>query len=321
MKKSLFLFVFIYSLLAGVSCRAKSDNYKNLVSKGDSCMSIYDYLHALNYYQQAQLLHNGKDIKIKIGDCYFNRSQYKLCTEILKAVGEDSLTHAAYRNIYYAYKSIGNVHAQDYWGGQLIYRYPLDSRVLADLINLKAGNEINNLTGAISYGEEYFVKDSNNIDINRALANAYFENKEWERSISIYKRLLVAQDTTFYGLYRMGVAYQYSNQPDTAIIYLQHALSKQPQNPMCLYSLGITYADLHDTENAIYYLNMAINKYKPNPNTMHVLYRTLGQAYLEAGKEKDALDNWNKAQSFSIEEELNEKINKLLDREKELHTE
>ena len=117
----------MFLLLAGIlfsHLGISAGNRMSLIASGDSCVSHYDYFHALQYYRQAQKQSDDFQIQMKIADCYYCRSDFQSCTDLLKKIDEDSLSHDAFREIFYSYGAMKQSGSQVYWGNQLLSRYP-----------------------------------------------------------------------------------------------------------------------------------------------------------------------------------------------------
>ena len=93
----------IIMLLVSNAGFALNNNRNGLVAKGDSCVTENDYFHALDYFLQAQKIRDTEDLQMKIADCYYCRYQLKECVMILEKIKEDSLSHDAFKELYYAY--------------------------------------------------------------------------------------------------------------------------------------------------------------------------------------------------------------------------
>jgi tetratricopeptide (TPR) repeat protein len=222
----------IAMLLVSNAGFASNNNRNGLVAKGDSCVTENDYFHALDYFQKAQKIRDTKDLQMKIADCYYCRYQLKECITILEKIKEDSLSHDAFKELYYAYGAMENPSTQEIYGYALIRRFPMDSKILASLMHLIIDNDKYGTRQflAVEFGEKYYKKDSDNVEVNRALAQAYFFSQKYDKSLNMYQRLLQEKDTTFSGLYYTGLCYEYLHNLDSAKVYLQkgceHCLQK-----------------------------------------------------------------------------------------------
>jgi tetratricopeptide (TPR) repeat protein len=304
----------MFLLLAGIlfsHLGISAGNRMNLIASGDSCVSHYDYFHALQYYRQAQKKFDDFQIQMKIADCYYCRSDFQSCTDLLKKIDEDSLSHDAFREIFYSYGSMKQSGSQVYWGNQLLSRYPMDSKILADLMHVYSTDEVLQPQNAIEVGLKYCKTDSENIDVNCALAEAYFANRNFNSSLDEYQRLLLERDTTYSGLYHLGLCCQYLDQMDSARVYLQTAVSRYPTYPVAYYLLGVVENRLGDFPESCISLEKAAKLYMPDPTLMHIIYKCLGQSYAGQQKNSLAIDSWTTALKYQDDPDLRSKMEEL----------
>ena len=109
------------------------DSLQVYVQAGDSCMQAFNTFEALQNYQRAYEIAQGQDVRMKLADCQYKRANYRQVTELLKNIPEDSLSHEAFRQLAFSYQKQGDNDSFMYWAEQLIYRYPMDSEVVAGL--------------------------------------------------------------------------------------------------------------------------------------------------------------------------------------------
>jgi len=160
--------MFILALLTVSTARGEdSDSLQIFLQRGDSLMEQYNTYEALKYYQQAfdraqvqgvtrfsmddDFSHSRpyvpedvvpRQIRLKLADCQYKRSNYRETTELLKNMPEDSLTHDAFRQLAYGYKHQGDNGAFMYWASQLLKHYPMDGEVVAGLALAYAGTRL-----------------------------------------------------------------------------------------------------------------------------------------------------------------------------------
>ena len=303
----------IIMLLVSNAGFALNNNRNGLVAKGDSCVTENDYFHALDYFLQAQKIRDTKDLQMKIADCYYCRYQLKECITILEKIKEDSLSHDAFKELYYAYGAMENPSTQEIYGYALIRRFPMDSKILASLMHLIIDNDKYGTRQfqAVEFGEKYYKKDSDNVEVNRALAQAYFFSQKYDKSLNMYQRLLQEKDTTFSGLYYTGLCYEYLHNLDSAKVYLQKAVNLSPKNPVGMYRLGMVESQLHLNLEAISHLETAAQLYQPSPTLMRLIYKNLGQSEAESGNKAKALEAWKKALAYEPDDDITSKIKQI----------
>lgn len=303
----------IIMLLVSNAGFASNNNRNGLVAKGDSCVTENDYFHALDYFQKAQKIRDTKDLQMKIADCYYCRYQLKECTKILENISEDSLSHDAFKELYYAYGAMEKPSTQEIYDYALIRRFPMDSRILASLMHLIIDNDKYGTRQVLSveFGENYYKKDSDNVEVNRALAQAYFFSQKYDKSLNMYHRLLQEKDTTFSGLYYTGLCYEYLHNLDSAKVYLQQAVNMSPKSPVGMYRLGMVESMLHLNAEAISHLETAAQLYQPSPILMRLIYKNLGQSEAELGNKDKAMDAWKKALTYESDDDISSRIKQI----------
>ena len=303
----------IIMLLVSNAGFALNNNRNGLVAKGDSCVTENDYFHALDYFLQAQKIGDTKDLQMKIADCYYCRYQLKECITILEKIKEDSLSHDAFKELYYAYGAMEKPSTQEIYGYALIRRFPMDSRILSSLMHLIIDNDKYGTRQvlAVEFGENYYKKDSDNVEVNRALAQAYFFSQKYDKSLNMYQRLLQKKDTTFSGLYYTGLCYEYLHNLDSAKVYLQKAVNMSPKSPVGMYRLGMVESMLHLNAEAISHLETAAQLYQPSPTLMRLIYKNFGQSEAELGNKDKAMDAWKKALTYEPDDDISSRIKQI----------
>ena len=220
MKKILSLFVSL-ALLTALPVRGEGfvDSLQVYVQAGDSCMQQFNTFEALQYYQRAYKMAEAQDsvrfsmddkfgagpyvpedkipreIRLKLANCHYKRANYRQVAELLKNMPEDSLSHEAFRQLAFSYQKQGDNDSFMYWANQLVNRFPMDGEVVAGLTLAYA--KANQPEKGVVCGLKYSLKDSTNILVNRALADAWFINRDFTAAAMIYDRLMEQGDSTF----------------------------------------------------------------------------------------------------------------------------
>ena len=194
-----------------------------LLQQGDSCMEQYSTYQALKYYQQAYALRDNCTTRQKLANCYYKRANYHQCAELLKNLDEDSLTHEAFRQLAYSYHKQDNTGSFIYWAQCYLSHYPDDGEMVASLTNAFALKDQpqNGIVCALMFNQEV---DSTNILVNRALADAYFLNRDFSAAAKVYERLLLQGDSTFNTLYSAGMCHAQLKENECAYEQLRAAL-------------------------------------------------------------------------------------------------
>lgn len=303
MRKTFLLLV----VLCSFSLYAMAQNRRQLIEKGDSCMKAYNYFHAISHYKQAQTLGDDNAIRMKLASCHYLRTAYKQCADVLKTIPEDSLTHDALREMYYAQGAMQQTTLQTYWGMTLIEKFPMDGHIVADLMEVFLNQEDSNPNMAVLYGERYCKVDSDNVEVNRTLGEAYFLNRKYEQCIAIYNKVMAAGDTTYNALYYTAGAYEYLEKFDSAALYFAKAVERNPKMAVGNYRLGVVENQLGHYDAAIEHLRTAATLYEPNKTIMFVIYKNMGDAKNSLKQFKEAYLYWGYALAYADDKELKEK--------------
>ena len=303
MRKTFLLLV----VLCSFSLHAMAQNRRQLIEKGDSCIKAYNYFHAISYYKQAQTLGDDNAIRMKLASCHYLRTAYKQCADMLKTIPEDSLTHDALREMYYAQGAMQQTTLQTYWGMTLIEKFPMDGHIVADLMEVFLNQEDSNPNMAVLYGERYCKVDSDNVEVNRKLGEAYFLNRKYEQCIAIYNKVMAAGDTTYNALYYTAGAYEYLEKFDSAALYFAKAVERNPKMAVGNYRLGVVENQLGHYDAAIEHLRTAATLYEPNKTIMFVIYKNMGDAKNSLKQFKEAYLYWGYALAYADDKELKEK--------------
>lgn len=292
------------------------DSLAVCMQKGDSCMQQYNTFEALKYYQQAYDLAQSQDItrfsmdkdfslskpyvpkdkvprhvRLKLADCHYQRANYRQTTELLKNMPEDSLTHDAFRELALGYQKQGDTDSYIYWASQLLGRFPMDAEIVAGLILAFAKND--QPQNGIICGLKYTLKDSTNILVNRALADAWFMNRDFTAAAKLYDKLLQQGDSVFNTLYSAGMSYAQIDSLEQAYKCLLPAFSlSQMQHAGCAYRLGVVCVDTKRYEEGLSCLNLATKLMQPDTTIMKAITLSRGEGYYLTERYDEAIAAW-----------------------------
>ena len=282
MKKLLTLMTL--ALLMANTVRGEAlDSLALLVQRGDSLMKQYNTYEALKYYQQAydQAKAQGvtrfsmnddfsmskpyvpedrvpRQIRLKLADCQYKRANYRETTELLKNMPEDSLTHEAFRQLANSYRQQADMGSYKYWAARLLEHYPMDGEVVAGLTLAYARSD--QPQNGIVCALKYMLKDSTNILVNRAGAEAWLLNGDYTAAIKLYERLLQQGDSAFSTLYSAGMCYAKLDSLERAYQCLKPAfLQSGMQHANCAWRLGVVCVDTNDLMKDLVILNLPTN--------------------------------------------------------------
>ena len=315
------------ALLATLSVRGEGlDSLTFYVMAGDSCMQQYNTYEALKCYQRAYAIAEAqdsvrfsmegidvmdaefrqyvpedkipRDVRLKLADCYYKRANYRQTAELLKNMPEDSLSHDAFRQLAYSYQKQGDNDSFIYWAGQLVNRFPMDGEVVAGLTLAYA--KANQPEKGVICGMKYSLKDSTNILVNRALADAWFMNRDFTAAGKLYDRLLEQGDSTFNTLYSAGMCCSQLDSLERAYKYLQLAfLISGMQHAGCAYRLGVVCVDTQRYPEGLNYLSLARELMRPDTTIMKAITLSQGEGYYLTQHYPEAVNAWKEHLSYN----------------------
>ncbi|MBO4720622.1 MAG: hypothetical protein J5658_12220 [Prevotella sp.] len=272
---------------------APDDTLQQIILAGDSCMERYNTLEALKYYQQAFAMKDTADVRMKLADCYYKRANYRQTADLLKLVPAGSLTHEAFRQLCYSYQKQSDNDSFIFWTTNLVSRYPMDGEMVAGLITALTRED--QAWKGIGDGEQYFKKDSTNILVNRALGDAYFLDRKFDKAVAMYERLLQQGDSTFNTLYSAGMCYTRLDSLERAYKCLIPAfLLSGMQHAGCAYRLGVVSVDLGSHEEGLGYLDLATKLMQPDTTVMKAVTLSQGEGYYLTKQYDKAVEAWKK---------------------------
>ena len=299
-----------------------TDSLQLFLQQGDSCMRQYNTFDALRYYQRAfnyaeaqnvvqfsmedADVHSKyipedripREVRLKLADCHYKRANYRQTAELLKNMPEDSLSHDAFRQLAYSYQKQGDNDSFIYWAGQLVNRFPMDGEVVAGLTLAYA--KANQPEKGVICGIKYSLKDSTNILVNRALADAWFMNRSFTAAAMMYDRLMEQGDSTFNTLYSAGMCYSQIEDLERAYKYLQLAfLISGMQHAGCAYRLGVVCVDTKRYPEGLNYLNLAKELLRPDSTIMKAITLSEGEGYYLTQHYPEAVEAWKEHLTYN----------------------
>ena len=270
-----------------------ADTLTVILQKGDSCMEQFNTLEALKYYQQSFVMKDTVETRIKLADCYYKRANYRQTSNLLKTVPMKDLSHEAFRQLCYSYQKQGDNDSFVYWTMGLVANYPMDGEMVAGLTVALAKED--QAWKGIGYGEGYFEKDSTNILVNRALGDAYFMDRQFDKAAAMYERLLQQGDSTFNTLYSAGMCYTRIDSLNQAYKCLLPAfLLSGMQHAGCAYRLGAVSIDLGSYQEGLDYLDLATKLMQPDTTTMKAITLSQGEGYYLTKQYDKAVEAWQR---------------------------
>ena len=316
--------MFTLALLTATTARGEVlDSLQICVQQGDSCMRQYNTFEALKHYQQAfdvasklgivrfsmndDFSHSRpyvpedvvpRMVRLKLADCHYKRANYHQCAELLKNMPEDSLTHDAFRQLTYSYKHQGDNGSFMYWAGQLLRRYPMDGEIVAGLTLAYARD--NQPQKGIVCAAMYTLKDSTNILVNRAAAEAWLLNGDYSMAAKLYNRLLQQGDSVFSTLYSAGMCYTKTDSLERAYQCLKPALLLSGmQHYGAAYRLGVVCVDTKRYDEGLFYLDLATQLMQPDTTAMRAITLSKGEAYYLTEHYDKAVETWKQHLTYN----------------------
>ena len=237
-------------------------------------------------------------VQMKFANCHYKRGNYREAADLLKLVPEDSLSHDAFRQLCFSYQKQGDNDSFIYWASQLNYRYPMDGEVVANLIlaHVKAQQPQN----GIIHGLIYSQRDSTNILVNRALADAWFMNRDFTAASMMYRHLLEQGDSTFNTLYSAGMCYSQIKDLERAYTHLSAALTlSQMQHAGAAWRLGVVCVDTKRYEEGLAYLSLARELLRPDTTVMKAITLSEGEGYYLTEHYQEAITAWKEHLAYN----------------------
>lgn len=316
--------MFILALLAVSAARGEAlDSLALLVQRGDSMMQQYNTYEALKYYQQAYDLAQAqgvtrfsmdadfsmskpyvpedripRQIRLKLADCQYKRANYRQTAELLKNMPEDSLTHDAFRQLAYSYRQQADMDSYMYWAARLLEHYPMDGEVVAGLTLAYARS--NQPQKGIVCALKYTLRDSANILVNRAEAEAWLLNGDYTAAAKLYERLLQQGDSAFSTLYSAGMCYSKIDSLERAYECLKPAfLQSGMQHANCAWRLGVVSIDTKRFDEGLEYLSVALELMKPDTVAMRAITLSQGEGYYLTNRFPEAVSAWKQHLTYN----------------------
>ena len=239
----------------------------------------------------------------RLANCYYKRANYRQASDILKLIPEDSLSHESFRQLAFSYQKQGDNDSFIFWASQLVNRYPMDGEVVANLIHSFTKN--NQPQNGIICGLKYSLRDSTNIPVHRALADAWFMNRDFTAASMIYNHLLELGDSTFNTLYSAGMCYSQIKDLERAYTHLSAALTlsqltlSQMQHAGAAWRLGVVCVDTKRYEEGLAYLSLARELLRPDTTVMKAITLSEGEGYYMTEHYQEAITAWKEHLAYN----------------------
>lgn len=273
-----------------------ADSHIN-VQRGDSCMEAFDLHGALRWYERAFAQGESMELRMKLAECHYRRQSYRQCIDLLAPLPFDSLSHKAMRQLFYAYKAMGQSQQQKAWGERILHRYPMDGEVVAELG--RAYTVENNLGMAQRVCIAYWFKDHGNHAVNRVLADAYFLDREFDMAKYAYEEMLADGDTTYMVLFNLGVCYARADSLEKARATFTAAINLSAGSMAgAFYHRGMVCNRLNDHDGAARSFAQALSLLLPDSAQMFTCYRGLAESHYARGQYREAAEAFGIAAAY-----------------------
>ena len=237
-------------------------------------------------------------VQMKLANCHYKRGNYREAADLLKLVPEDSLSHESFRQLAFSYQKQGDNDSFIYWASQLVNRYSMDGEVVANLILAYAKK--NQPQNGIIHGLIYTQRDSTNILVNRALADAWIMNGDFTAASMVYNHLLELGDSTFKTLYSAGLCYTKIKGLERAYTHLSAALTlSQMQHAGAAWHLGVVCVDTKRYEEGLAYLSLARELLRPDTTVMKAITLSEGEGYYMTEHYQEAITAWKEHLAYN----------------------
>ena len=135
--------------------------------------------------------------------------------------------------------------------------------------------------------------DAKNILVNRAVADAFFLERDFANAAEWYNRLLEQGDSTFNTLYSAGMSYAQMDSLELAYEHLYAAFYiSQMQHAGCAYRLGVVCVDTQRYPEGLNYLNLARELMRPDSTIMKAITLSQGEGYYLSQHYEEAVNAW-----------------------------
>jgi tetratricopeptide (TPR) repeat protein len=267
------------------------DSLQLTIQAGDSLMQQYNTFEALRYYQQAFAMKDTLESRTRLAECYYKRANYHQTADLLKTIDAGKLSHEAFRQLALSYQKMGENEAFIFWASNLTTRFPMDGEIVAGLTLAHA--RANQPEKGIVCGMKYCQRDTTNILVNRALADAWFMNRDFKAASKVYERLMQQGDSTFNTLYSAGMCYTRLDSLELAYkLFVPAFLLSGMQHAGCAYRLGVVCVDTGRLDEGIGYLDLATELLKPDTTVMKAITLAKGEAYYLSFHHAQAVEAW-----------------------------
>lgn len=282
-------------MLAQKNCADSSRQV--LVAKGDSCLSQFNYAHAVAYFKAANDMQPSNLLRRKIAGCYSHLGLYRDGISMLRGIQRDSLSAVDMHDIFFAYKALNENDSLEYFGNLTLRHNPYDADVAVSLASHLISSD--HPDDAIDVCEAYLQLDSTNVLVKKQLGYALYLLAEYGETVDIYRELDEKGDHNFDTQFVLGMAYEQIDHAEDALRHLEKAYYASPTPPKTLIQhLAMLCERLGLTKEGIRYTEEAIAMNMPDSALITALYKNLGALYFKTNDFNEAARCFEKCLNY-----------------------
>ena len=274
----LIIALFLLCLANSARAQQRQCDASLLSQKGDSCMSIHDTFHAMQFYLAGVNADTTNvDARRKLAACYRKTGNHQACITNLDRIPADSIGHDDMRMYYYSYLSIDSNDKAAYWGEQITKHYPYDSDIVASLASLY--NTTNKPERAEQTTKAYITQcDSTNMYVNKEYAYSLYLQLKYDEAIPLYKKLIAQGADNYTSNFILGMCYDGNYDTANAQKYLEKAVEKNGNSSYCLYRLAMAEEGLVMDSLALEHFNRSLETAIPASRQL-IIYTKLASLH------------------------------------------
>ena len=290
------IFCIIFSiiiLLYPITLKAEDKDFdvqqRALAAKGDSCYNIYDYFHALQYYEKIDdgFINYYASAARNLAEVYHRTGRNNLWASTLQRINKDSITYQDLRSMFFASKA--NLHEDGItlYGDSILRINPYDSEIVVSMASYFNDNE--HPDKAMIICGEYMQKDSTNLSVIRQYGYASHLLGNYKEAIETYKKLEANGFENYESALIIGFSLLKLDSAWEARPYLRKAVEKRKGKEYSSYlHLGNANIACGEYWEGISNLEKVIEIITPENDLYYSLYNSIGEAFYKQQKYKDA---------------------------------
>jgi len=259
------------------------DSLGDLTNKGIEFYNQGNYDKALEYFIRALNLAPGNNVcHSNIGNCYFQKQEYDKAISYFRRAVELNQSDMI------SFHQLGNCYLQkkDFHNALKVFNDILKIEPSAQTFNYIGSCHFS--LGSYDKAVEFFRKA---VELDPGM-KAYNDNLQVTMKESkAFGKLSPDKVNKVIELNKLGLSHQNKREYEESISYFKKALKISPQNANLMFNIGTSYYRLKKFDQAVKYYQLAI-KTDPGEASFHA---ALGNAWLETGNQDKAVLSYSKA--------------------------